>query len=65
MIAVNGDRIEFHPDETIASLIERLGFVFPLLVVRVNGKLIERKHYDRVFIEDEDAIDVFHLMSGG
>lgn len=65
MISVNGDKVEFHSKESISSLLKRLGFIFPLLVVRINGKLIERKHYDRVFIEEEDAIDVVHLMSGG
>ena len=65
MITVNDKRIEYDPEMTVASLLKTLNYVFPMLVVRKNGKLIPRNHYDSVTVEDEDQLDIIHLISGG
>ena len=65
MITVNGDQLEHTEDSTVATVIQQLGFKFPLLVVRVNGKLIDRDAYARTAVSDGDTIDIIHLMSGG
>jgi sulfur carrier protein len=46
-------------------LLEKKKFVFPMLVVRINGRLVEREKYDRTTIADNDVVDVIHLISGG
>jgi thiamine biosynthesis protein ThiS len=65
VITVNGDQVEYAEDSTVATVIEQLGFKFPLLVVRINGKLIERDAYGSTAVADGDSLDVIHLMSGG
>jgi sulfur carrier protein len=40
-------------------------FVFPLLVVRVNGELVPRDQFDRAPVPDGADVQVMHLMSGG
>ena len=65
MITVNGDQLEYVAGSTVATVIEQLGYKFPLLVVRVNGRLIEREAYPRTPVADGDTLDVIHLMSGG
>ena len=65
MITVNGDELEYIEDSTVTSVIEQLGFKFPLLVVRLNGRLIKRDAYPSTAVADGDTLDVIHLMSGG
>ncbi|MDD5308163.1 MAG: sulfur carrier protein ThiS [Deltaproteobacteria bacterium] len=62
---VNGNEIDFEQGMTVASLLARMGFVFPLLVIRVNGALVARDAYDRTPLSDNDLVEVVHLMSGG
>ncbi len=64
-IMVNRRPVEYKPEESITSLIKRMNYTFPLLVVKVNGKLVtgpEQKHH---LIKDGSEIDIIHLTSGG
>jgi sulfur carrier protein len=65
MITVNGKQTPWARGTTVAKLLEDAGFVFPLLVVRVNGALVERGDYARSAVADGDTVEVVHLMSGG
>ena len=64
-IMVNRRPVEFEAGESISGLIKRMNYTFPLLVVKVNGKVVagpEQKHH---LIEDGSEIDIIHLTSGG
>ncbi len=65
MITVNGENVEYKGSLTVFDMLEKRGFVFPLLIVRINGKLVSRDSYKKTPISDEDRIDVIHMMSGG
>jgi thiamine biosynthesis protein ThiS len=65
MVTVNGKPVELADADTITALLEELGFVWPMLVVKVNGKLVRREDFARTEVADGDTIDVIHMMSGG
>ena len=65
MITINGENVEYEGNFTVFDMLEKRGFVFPLLIVRINGKLVNRNSYEKTTISDEDRIDVIHMMSGG
>jgi sulfur carrier protein len=65
MISVNGDRIQWHPGMTVRDVLREKKYVFPLLIVRIDGTLVPRSEYDEVGVPDDAKIDVIHLMSGG
>ncbi len=65
MINVNGDPHPHHAGMTVRALLKEKGFVFPLLVVRINGELVDREAFDRTPIPDGADVQVLHLMSGG
>lgn len=65
MIKVNGDSMEWSPEMTVEDVIREKNYLFPLLVVRVNGELVPRDRYDSVTVPDGAVVDVIHLMSGG
>lgn len=50
---------------SVKRLLVEKKFVFPLIVVRVNGKLIKKKDYASTHVVDGDTVEAFHLTSGG
>jgi len=65
MITVNGKPTELENEVSVAGLLQQLGFVWPMLVVRVNGQLVKRERYADTTVRDGDTVDVIHMMSGG
>lgn len=65
MITVNGKPTELEGTATVTALLEKLGFVWPMIVVRINGRLVKREYFDETPIADGDTVDVIHMMSGG
>jgi len=65
MITVNGESMKHRPGMTVRQLLVEKSFVFPLLVVRIDGELVARDAYDRTPVPDGAQVQVLHLMSGG
>lgn len=64
-LMVNKRPVEYVEGETISRLIKRMRYTFPLLVVKVDGKLVPLKEQNDFVIEDGSNIDIIHLTSGG
>ncbi|MBC8428650.1 MAG: sulfur carrier protein ThiS [FCB group bacterium] len=65
MIIVNGDRVDWVEGMTVRDVIKAVDYKFPLLITRINGKLIQRDDYDTTVVPDGAILDIIHLMSGG
>ncbi len=65
MIKVNKREVEFVENETVDKLLKRMKYSFPLVIVKINNKLIPRKKYSEVIIPDKSKVDVIHMISGG
>jgi sulfur carrier protein ThiS len=50
---------------TITKLIKRMKYAFPLLVVKVDGKLVPINEQGKYMVTDGSNIDIIHLTSGG
>ena len=50
---------------SVRELLTVMESTFPLIIVKINGKLIKKEDYERVFIGDSDRVEAIHLMSGG
>jgi thiamine biosynthesis protein ThiS len=50
---------------TLAELIVYKNFTFPLLVTKINGRLVRKEDRDKLIIKDGDDVIVLHLISGG
>ena len=64
-IEVNGRKIDWVENETIKQLIRRMRYTFPLVVVKINQKVIHRKDFPDTIIPDNSQVDVIHMISGG
>ena len=65
MIKVNGRDFEWEQDMTVEVLLEKKGYIFPKIIVKINGELIKKEDYDTKAIRDEDNVQVIHLLAGG
>lgn len=65
MITVNGSPHPWHEGMTVRDVLDERRFTFPLLVVRIDGRLVPRGEYGETAVPDGSDVDVLHLMSGG
>ena len=64
-IEVNTRKIEWEENETIKQLLKRMTYTFPLVVVKINKKVILRSDFSKVIIPNNSKIDVIHMICGG
>ena len=64
-IQVNGREIEWLENETIKELLKRMKYTFPLVVVKIDNKVIPRTDFSEVIIYDKSKVDIIHMVSGG
>jgi len=65
MIKVNGENTDWSGGKTVSDVIREKNYLFPLLIVRIDGKLIQRDSYNITEVPDGSIVDIIHLMSGG
>jgi thiamine biosynthesis protein ThiS len=64
-IEVNGRKVEWIRDETIQQLLKRVKYTFPLVVVKINEKVVPRVSFPETIVPDDSKISVIHMISGG
>jgi thiamine biosynthesis protein ThiS len=66
MIRVNDKfEIEWTEGMTVAQLLERLKFSFPLLIVSIDGVLVPNDEYATRQIPRDAEVKVLHMTAGG
>ncbi len=65
MIKVNGNNVDFIKNETVSQLLKRMKYVFPNVVVKINGDLVKRIDFIETIITDNSEVSVIHMISGG
>ncbi|SDT87400.1 sulfur carrier protein ThiS [Desulfobacula phenolica] len=65
MIEVDGEKLQWIENMTIAVLLETLDNVDFCAVVRLNGKLISSPKFAETMIEDNSKIQLLPLVAGG
>jgi thiamine biosynthesis protein ThiS len=64
-IDVNTLKKDWVKGETVAELLRRMNYVYPMLVIKINGEIIPRTQYATKIILDGSTVEVIHLESGG
>lgn len=64
-IIINQERRDWIEGETVAQLLLRVKYTYPLVAVRIDGRLVPRAEYDQQTVPDNSSVEVVHLMSGG
>ena len=65
-ILLNNRQEQFDADNlTIAEIMKQKSFHFKLLIVKLNGTLINKQEYASTFVREGDNLMIIHLVSGG
>ena len=64
-IEVNDRKIEWIENETVKDLLKRMRYTFPLVVVKINDKVVPRSNFPDFIVPDNSKIAVIHMISGG
>jgi len=64
-IIVNQEARDWVEGETVAQLLLRMKYTYPLVAVRIDGRLVSKSEYEKQTIPDNSRVEVVHLMSGG
>ena len=64
-VVVNGREQELEAGETVARLLERLGFTARYALVERNGEPVERARYAELALEEGDTLVVARPVAGG
>jgi len=64
-IKVNGKTVDYVDHETVTDLLKRMHYTFPLIIIKIDGKLVKKQDYSTTFIPDNADIKAIHLISGG
>jgi len=50
---------------TVEELLKWMKFTFPMIVVKINGRLVRKEEYRSAAIHEGDQVEAIHLISGG
>jgi thiamine biosynthesis protein ThiS len=65
-IQLNNNPEEIPGDSvTVNELLKLKNFTFRMLVIKINGTLVQKTTYDSTRIHNGDDVHVLHLISGG
>lgn len=65
MIQVNGRNFEWEEGLTVEKLLEKKRYVFPRIIVKINGIIIKKEDWPTAIINDGDDVKAIHIFAGG
>ncbi|MCP4217450.1 MAG: sulfur carrier protein ThiS [bacterium] len=61
----NETRLDRYEQINVKQLLAHMKYTFPMIVVKVNGKLVKKPQYETFQIVDGDVVQAIHLIGGG
>ena len=65
VIKLNNRDFPWEESLTIEKIMQIKKFTFPKIIVKVNGKHIEKEEYATTIVNDGDNVEMIHLLAGG
>jgi sulfur carrier protein len=50
---------------TVNEILERKNFTFKMLIIKLNGVLVQKTDYAVTVVKNGDDLNILHLISGG
>ncbi len=65
-ITLNGEAETYEGDSiSIRAILDRKRWSFPLIIAKLNGEPVPRNEYESRLVREGDALELYHLVSGG
>ena len=64
-ITVNGKQMQVIPKYSLNSLIVKLKMPLNKIAIELNKKIIDKKKISKIYLQNEDKIEIVHFIGGG
>ena len=64
-IQLNGRKLELTNKYSIVTLLKKYKIDSKKIAVELNGKIINRKKYELIYLKNKDKIEIVHFIGGG
>ncbi len=64
-ITVNGKQMQVIPKYSLNSLIAKLKIPLNKIAIELNKKIIDKKKISKIYLQNEDKIEIVHFIGGG
>ena len=64
-ITVNGKQMQVTPKYSLNSLIAKLKMPLNKIAIELNKKIIDKKKISKIYLQNEDKIEIVHFIGGG
>ena len=64
-IIVNGKQMQVIPKYSLNSLIVKLKMPLNKIAIELNKKIIDKKKISKIYLQNEDKIEIVHFIGGG
>ena len=61
----NHIKVDWEEGLTVEKMLNKMNFTFKMLIVKINGELIQREEYKTTAIPADADVKVIHMISGG
>ena len=64
-VTLNGKETDLQANSTISQFLESRGLVGKLVVVEINGTIVQRADFDDRAFRSGDLVEIVHFVGGG
>ena len=64
-ITINGEKRELSENLTINEMLENLALPAERIAVELNRKVVRKKDWASIILNDADKIEIIHFVGGG
>lgn len=64
-ITVNGHQLPWREGMTVRDVLTSMNYTFRMLVIRIDGQLVNKADWETTEVPAGADVSVFHLISGG
>ncbi|MDC3162576.1 sulfur carrier protein ThiS [Candidatus Pelagibacter sp.] len=64
-ITVNGKQMQVITKYSLNSLISKLKMPLNKIAIELNKKIIDKKKISKIYLQNEDKIEIVHFIGGG
>jgi len=65
IIKLNGKDYPWEAGLTIQKIMDEKKYIFPKIIVKINGQHFEKEDYATTVVNDFDDVQMIHLLAGG
>ena len=64
-IQLNGNPYEINTETNLNQLLNKLKIQKTKVAIEVNGVIVEKNKYPKVFLNKDDKVEIVHFIGGG